>query len=325
MDIAFRTVNVFSGAAFAGSQVAVVTDGEHLDALQMQAIAAEFGYAETAFLLPPSTRAATAAIRIFTRRREVPFAGQPMIAAASGLGRLGSLHGRPAGHRMTFETPAGVVPAQLLVEGAHLAGAGVGAPMPLEIGPVVAPGLVAACAGLAPEDIESGRHPPRLLSVGAPFVVAELCDEATLARATARRSAFRTHIPLGLARGLHLYARAGEDNAALAARTFTPLHGTEEGSASGSANAALAGFLATLQPSRRKVRFALSVAQGAAMGRPGQVQAWTEWRESGVPLAWVGGRCASVMSGHMRVPPPENNADFLHSTINKSRLSFLSA
>ncbi len=204
-------------------------------------------------------------------------------------------------------------------------GAGVGAPLPLEIGPVVAPELVAACAGLAPEDIETGRHPPRLLSVGAPFVVAELRDEATLARAATRRSAFWAHIPLGFARGLHLYARTGEDNAELAARTFTPLHGTGEDSASGIANAALAGFLATLQPSWSKARFALSVAQGAAMGRPGQVQAWTERRERGTPQAWVGGQCASVMSGHMRVPRSEKDANFLHSTTNRSRLSFLIA
>ncbi len=95
MDIAFHTVNVFSGDAFAGSQVAVVTDGEHLDAPQMQAVAAEFGYAETAFLLPPSARTATAAIRIFTPRRELPFAGQLMIAAAYVLGRLGGCMGGP--------------------------------------------------------------------------------------------------------------------------------------------------------------------------------------------------------------------------------------
>lgn len=325
MDIAFHTVNVFSGDAFAGSRVAVVTDGEHLDASQMQAIAAEFGYAETAFLLPPSARTATAGIRIFTPRREVPFAGQPMIAAAYVFGRLGRLHGRLAGHRMMLEAPAGTVPAELMLEGALLVGAGIGAPLPIEIGPAVAPELVAACAGLAPDDIETGRHPPRLLSVGAPFVVAELRDEAALSRATPRRSAFRTHIPLGLARGLHLYSRTGEDDAELAARTFTPLHGTEEDSASGSANAALAGFLATLQPSRHKVRLTLSVAQGAAMGRPGKVHAWTEWPERGAPLAWAGGRCASVMSGHMRAPPQRNAANVPHPAANESRLPFLAA
>jgi len=43
--------------------------------------------------------------------------------------------------------------------------------------------LVAARASLAVEDVVVAAHPPRIVSVGLPFVVAELASRAALARA----------------------------------------------------------------------------------------------------------------------------------------------
>jgi trans-2,3-dihydro-3-hydroxyanthranilate isomerase len=149
MEIEFHTVDVFTGRAFAGNQVAVVPDATGLAHAQMQAIAAEFGYSETAFVLPPQERGSLARVRVFTPRGEVPFAGQPSIGAAFVLGRLGSAHGRPAGLRMVLEAMAGPVLAELTRRGAMLTGAIVRAPRPLEIGPEVAPAAVALCAGLS--------------------------------------------------------------------------------------------------------------------------------------------------------------------------------
>lgn len=46
-------VDVFTERAFGGNPVAVVLEAEGLTTSQMQAIANEFNYSETTFVLPP--------------------------------------------------------------------------------------------------------------------------------------------------------------------------------------------------------------------------------------------------------------------------------
>jgi trans-2,3-dihydro-3-hydroxyanthranilate isomerase len=52
----------------------------------MQAIAHEFNHPETVFIFPPSDPAHRARMRIFTPRRELPFAGHPTVGTAVLLG-----------------------------------------------------------------------------------------------------------------------------------------------------------------------------------------------------------------------------------------------
>ena len=54
MRYAFRTVDVFTTRRFGGNQLAVILDADGLEAAQMQAIATEFNYSETTFVLPPT-------------------------------------------------------------------------------------------------------------------------------------------------------------------------------------------------------------------------------------------------------------------------------
>src|SRR5436309_10874913 len=78
----YITVDVFTDRAFAGNPLAVVTDASGLTPEQMQAIAAEFNYSESTFVLPPDDRSHTARVRIFTRQNEIPFAGHPNVGTA---------------------------------------------------------------------------------------------------------------------------------------------------------------------------------------------------------------------------------------------------
>ena len=53
MQRRYITVDVFTNCAFGGNQLAVVLDAGGLSTAQMQAIATEFNYSETTFVLPP--------------------------------------------------------------------------------------------------------------------------------------------------------------------------------------------------------------------------------------------------------------------------------
>src|SRR5271170_7791459 len=78
----YRVVDVFTERALEGNALAVFPDAAALDAATMQRIARELNLAETAFVLPTTRTECVACVRIFTPRRELPFAGHRTIGAA---------------------------------------------------------------------------------------------------------------------------------------------------------------------------------------------------------------------------------------------------
>lgn len=291
MSRPFAIVDVFTQGALAGNQLAVVTDARGLSTEAMQAIAREFNFAETSFILPPADPANTAHVRIFTPAEEMPFAGHPNVGTAFVASRLGSLFGRPVPDHMRFEEAAGLVALEATRADGVVTGAWCRAPRPLALGSRVPPATVAALAGLAEADILVGRFAPRFISVGAEFLVAEVSAEA-LERAAPDAQAFaRAEGRIGQSAGLlglHLHAADSNDPARLDVRMFAPLAGVPEDAATGSAAAALGAFLHQLDPAR--TRFTLF--QGRHIGRPSEIA--VEIRPDGV---WLGGPCAPFASG----------------------------
>ena len=87
MQRRYVTIDVFTDRAFGGNPLAVVLDAQGLGTAQMQAVAREFGYSETTFVLPPAAPTHTARVRIFTPGTEIPFAGHPNVGTALVLAR----------------------------------------------------------------------------------------------------------------------------------------------------------------------------------------------------------------------------------------------
>ena len=97
----------FTDTPDGGNPAGVVLDATGLDANTMQAIAAEIGYSETAFLTPVGDDGRTFDVRYFAPSIEVPFCGHATIATAVVLGeKLGE-------GRFTFHTQAGDVPVDV--------------------------------------------------------------------------------------------------------------------------------------------------------------------------------------------------------------------
>src|SRR5213594_1315202 len=87
--LAFQQVDVFTDVPFKGNPVAVVLDGDELSSAQMQSIAAWTNLSETTFVCLPTDQRADYRLRIFTPRRELPFAGHPTIGSAYAAMRAG--------------------------------------------------------------------------------------------------------------------------------------------------------------------------------------------------------------------------------------------
>jgi trans-2,3-dihydro-3-hydroxyanthranilate isomerase len=291
MQFEFVTVDVFTDRRFGGNPLAVLPDAAGLSTAQMQAIAGEFNLSETTFVLPPQDPAHSAEVRIFTPKFEMPFAGHPNVGTAFVLAGRADRDGR-----LVFEEKAGLVPLDLMKDGDAVVGARLTAPQPLLRGGEVAADIVAAACGLAAEDIETARHPPCVAGCGAVFIFAELKTRRSLEAAQPRGEVFARSFPVDGATGIHLYLRDGADGIDIRSRMFAPLHGVAEDPATGSANVALAGLLASLRP-EPDLSLSLRIAQGVEMGRPSLLEASAEKRGGKVAEARIGGRCVQVMRG----------------------------
>lgn len=308
MERRYMTADVFAERRFGGNPVATVLDAEGLSNAQMQAIASEFNYSETTFVLPPRNPANTAWVRIFTPRSELPFAGHPNVGTAFLLAKERESQGETPMETFVFEEAAGLVPLRLLREHTVVVGAELRAPEPLSCRAQVPAERAAACLSLRPEDVRIELHTPQVASVGLPFLVVELASRDALRRAKPNLAAHEALFPLDGADAIYAYWReSGEGESAAAlhldARMFAPLDGIVEDPATGSATAATLGLLAALRRDRTS-QCLWQVHQGVDMGRPSLMMGRTIKQDGSVVSVELGGRCIAVMEGTMVLEDP---------------------
>jgi trans-2,3-dihydro-3-hydroxyanthranilate isomerase len=282
----FVTVDVFTEKRFGGNPLAVFPDARGMSDADMQALAGEFNLSETTFVLPPADAANSARVRIFNRRAEMPFAGHPNV----GTGWVLAQQGRAKDGRLRFEEIAGLVEIEV---GETIT---IAAPQPLSLGPEMPVELVAACAGLKTSDVLTGAHKPVSASVGNSFVIAEVSGDA-LTRATPDIGRFRDAAKRYTAMGanrlpLYLYAH---DGGRIRTRMFSPLSGTVEDPATGSAATPLAALLLSLTPAAVGT---YDIVQGVEMGRPSRLLCSAHRAADGI-RAKVGGSCVPVLEGEV--------------------------
>ncbi|HXV30849.1 MAG TPA: PhzF family phenazine biosynthesis protein [Sinorhizobium sp.] len=303
-SVSYVTVDVFTSERFAGNPLAVIPDARRLTDAEMQAIAAEFGYSETTFVLPPDDPTNTARVRIFTPTSEVPFAGHPNVGTAFVLGRQRDIFGKAPGRQLRFEEKAGLVDVTLLGEDGIVTGARIVAPQPLAVGPDIDVATIAACASLDATALSDRNHAPVRLSVGLPFAVAEVGDLETLSRARPNVSAFHEangHYPLAVdSFSLFLYAREREHPWRVRARMFAPLDNVIEDPATGSASAALGAYLVLLLADA-DAEIEIAVEQGVEMGRRSVITVGVGKKNGALGEVSVSGDCVTAMSGSIEI------------------------
>lgn len=266
----------------------------------MQAIATEFNYSETSFVLPPRAAGHTAQVRIFTSRTEVPFAGHPNIGTAVALAGELEAQGSPPPGEFIFEEAAGLVPLRLLREGGPVVGAELTAPERLSVGSMVSPDDAAAAVTLHRHEIVTSTHSPQVVSVGLPFLVMELRSGDALRRARPNAVIHERILPPIGTDAVFAYVR-GPDAGDLHARMFAPLDATIEDPATGSASGATIALLTQLQTEVDADR-TWRIEQGVDMGRPSLILGRTQKRRGVVTAVHIAGHAVHVMQGVVRTP-----------------------
>jgi trans-2,3-dihydro-3-hydroxyanthranilate isomerase len=264
-----------------------LTDG------QMQQIAREFGFSETTFVFPPEA-GHTRRVRIFTPTRELPFAGHPNVGTAFVLATAEELGAIAAPITVMFEEKAGVVPVTIEKKGGAVH-CELRAPERLSLGKALPVELLAAAVSIEPGDVRTTAHAPQVASVGLPFVVAELRDRSVLQKVRPNPAGFDAVEALGVPPDIFLYIRDTGDFD-IRARMFAPGDNVPEDPATGSANCAMAGLIAHLDPAADGA-FSWRIAQGVEMGRPSLLQARAGKRGGEVTGVWIGGASVLVSEG----------------------------
>jgi len=291
----YDTLDVFTDSALAGNPLAVVLDAEGLEEARMQAIAREFNLAETVFVRAPRNPVNTAALRIFTPGRELPFAGHPTIGAAILLAhtREPELLKRED-LRIVLEEEVGDV----VCVARHRAGQAMAAyfTLPRLPAPAGKPPSIKALAeglGLRPADIGFGDHRPTAFSAGAPFVYVPLRDRAAMAMA-------KPILKLWGENGgpaVFLYTNdVARETSSFHARMFAAGWGIVEDPATGSAAAAFAGVIMRFEPPPDGDAMFM-IEQGLEMGRPSFISLGLSIDKGALASATIGGSAVLVAQG----------------------------
>lgn len=292
MNRRYLQLDVFADRPGAGNPLAVVLDAEGLDEVQMQAIARWTRLPETTFVFAPTRPGASYRIRIFSPRREVPFAGHPSVGTAHVVleAGLATVHDG----RLVQEGVAGLLPLSVDGEGTSRTIA-VRTPRArvVEVAAIADARLATALTGL-----QLGVLPPALMDGGRRWWLAELADEAALRSATPDWAAIAQLADSTESMGLCAFARAdvGRDYD-LVVRAFVGAPAQFEDAASGAANATLAAWLkhnAALPGRDGRYR----VSQGREVG----FDARLELRVDDDGEVWSGGHIRNVVRGTIDWP-----------------------
>jgi trans-2,3-dihydro-3-hydroxyanthranilate isomerase len=295
----FYTLDVFTDRALAGNPLAVVLDSEGLDAPRMQAIAREFNLSETTFVLEPRDAVNTAALRIFTPARELPFAGHPTIGSAVVIAatRAPEMLGR-GDLQIVLEEDVGPVRCNVRRKGdAYFASFGLPA-LPFTVPGVPDGAQVAAALGLATADIGFDRHRISRYSCGTPYTFVPVAGLATIAGVAPDLPRFP---PVFGEMGVFLYTRetASPENM-VHARMFAPRFGIPEDPATGSAAAAFAGVAQEFETPEDGAH-TITIEQGFEMGRPSLIHLTMDIAGGKLISGEIGGSAVVVSQGTLDI------------------------
>ena len=272
MQLPFHTLDVFTDRTFGGNPLGVFPDAAHLPTDLMQRIALEMHLSETVFLGPPETTGGSARVRIFTPGLEVPFAGHPTVgtaiflaAEAAGSDEAG------ADDSLTFvlEENVGPVPVTVrLKDGKPVFAQFTTAVLPEHRPSPHSVDDLARMVGLDAADVCPDGLPVEMVSCGLPYHIIPVGTVDAIRRAALDMARWTQMVADGWAHHVYLVCPQAEgEGVDLRVRMFAPGSGVPEDPATGSAAAALGGYLSKIDGSS-KAALSWTIEQGLEIGRP---------------------------------------------------------
>ncbi len=302
MARSYRIYDVFTERALEGNPLAVVYDSEGLDDDAMQRIAQEFNLSETVFVLPPESPNHTAALRIFTTTRELPFAGHPTVGAAIAIAERGA-PGPVTSIVSVLEERVGPVRCAVRLSTTGASFAEFDLPRKsVQLGQGPAREALADALSIKSTEIGFENHVPSLWSAGVPYLLVPVHDLGVVERLDFDGALWDKVAPFadGHLASCYIYCRGGvHHQAKFHARMFTTDLGLTEDPATGSAVAALSGAIHLFDAMPDGHHNCL-VEQGVEMGRPSYIHLHIDAEGGKLAGARIGGHAVCVAEGTLR-------------------------
>jgi trans-2,3-dihydro-3-hydroxyanthranilate isomerase len=298
----FLTADVFTNRRFGGNQLAVFPDARAIPENELLPVTREFNFSETVFVYPPADPRHTRRVRIFTPGGEIPFAGHPTVGTAHVLAATGEIALAGPITDIVLEEGVGPVPVRIRGHGraptfCQLAVA----KLPEETPPPVDAAAIADTLSLDAEDLVGGDHAPMAVSCGLPYLIVPLASGDAVRRARLRPDVWARTLKGSTSQEIMVVAQDGAAyDADLHARVFVPGLSVPEDPATGSACAALGGYLARRTP-RGAATLCWTVAQGVEMGRRSHLEVEADKVDGAVTAVRVGGATVLVSEGTMEI------------------------
>jgi len=267
-------VDSFTFNGKGGNPAGVVFDAEDLTAAQMQKIASQVGYSETAFVLPDPE--CDFHVRFFTPTSEVDFCGHATLATFSELFSQGVIQAGLYNQR----TKAGILNVAVSPDGF--------VEMDQQL-PVFGGELdvfeVAEALGIPAEVITNTGLPVEVISTGLADAIIPVMP-GTLDDIYPDNSVLAEFCRARQLVGVHLFELCSWADFTARCRNFAPLFGIPEESATGSASGALACYLAQHRPF---LGYQYEFEQGRAMNRSSLLSASILQQSGCIEAVKVGG------------------------------------
>jgi trans-2,3-dihydro-3-hydroxyanthranilate isomerase len=291
----FRLIDVFAERPFSGRPAAVFTDARGLNEAQMQTIARELGFPQTAFVVPPDMPGTQVRVRIFT-----PFAE---------LGRgehlsLGTVFALDAEEKLKLENSPRVVlqdsdgPISVSAQARVITVK----QKPAEFGPVYRDvGATAASLGLTPADLRT--TPLQAVSAGIPFLIVPVKDPRRIEAIRFRADVWERTIRNFSAPHLAAFALTVKGHQTeVKARVFMPALGVQEDPATEGAAGPIVAYMVTHRLAVLPEKAVIQVSQGAELGRPSLIQVFVAHSQGRLTEVRIGGQCQMVGEGTVIAP-----------------------
>ncbi|HEY9727827.1 MAG TPA: PhzF family phenazine biosynthesis protein [Chroococcales cyanobacterium] len=290
-NLPFYIVDVFAIAPYTGNQLAVFTNASAISDAQMQQIAKEMNYSETTFLTSPTPQNGGYNVRIFTPKKELPFAGHPTLGTAYII------------QKEIIQEPIDVVNLNLQVGQIPVTwhnSEDTGEVLWMRQNPpsfhqILDANALAPVLNLDLDEIDS-RFPIQEVSTGIPFIIVPLKTHASLKRIRVNREKFFELVEKTQSKEILVFCpETYSPENQLSVRVFAEFLGIPEDPATGSANGCLAGYLVEHSYFGDKP-VDVRVEQGYEIGRPSLLLLKAHSREDTIEVS-VGGKVVTIAKG----------------------------
>ena len=289
-NLNFFIVDVFAEEKLTGNQLAVVRGSEVLSKTEMQRIAKEMHFSETTFILTDEPHHGGYDVRIFSPKKEMPFAGHPTLGTAYVI------------QQHIIKKPVPTIALNLLVGQIPITFQyNKGLPtilwmkqLPPTFGPTFKPAALSQILKLDPEEIDPS-FPIQSVSTGLPFIIVPLKTLAGLEAARISQAKYEEFITNSPAKALLIFCPETSHGNDLSVRVFAEYYGVPEDPATGSANGCLAGYLVKYRYFR-KAEIEIRVEQGHMIGRPSLLYLTAKEKDHRIEVT-IGGKVVEVATG----------------------------